>query len=60
MASTDQRPTATIYQFPKRDRFAERRELAEARAIADIGSYAACDSWYHENALRDADKTRLS
>lgn len=60
MAATNHRPTATIYAFPKRDRFAERRELAEKAAIAEIGSYAACDSWYHEAALADADKTRLS
>ena len=59
MAMIDHRPTATIHQFPPRGRFADRREKAEQAAIAEIGTYAACDSWYHEQALRDDDPGRV-
>jgi len=63
MTQTSQFGTAKIYQFPQGGRaaLADRRdpakrvvEFAKARAA----TVAAGDCWYHEEAIREADRPR--
>jgi hypothetical protein len=63
MTTNSQATSATIYTFPARGRFArigqgddlnQSATLAAARASKSVVSGA----WYHEEAIRDEDKTR--
>ena len=62
MATTLQRGSATIYQFPARGRFAagaDRREEAPSNLIALRAPNTVSGSgWYHDEAIEDAERVR--
>ncbi|AXK80199.1 DUF2735 domain-containing protein [Pseudolabrys taiwanensis] len=64
MTTNVHRESAKIYAFPARGRFAsgasyERPSTDDKRMVPSRAVAAALGSaWYHEEALRDADRTR--
>ncbi|MCM2474833.1 DUF2735 domain-containing protein [Rhizobium sp. CG5] len=65
MTMSFHRETAKIYQFPNIARKAFRDLQAIERMAGDAGPMTRCDaasggSWYHEEAVREADKTTKS
>jgi hypothetical protein len=59
MTTNQTRETATIYQFPVGGRagLAGRRKAAD-QAAAPVNAIALGSSWYHEEAIRDAELPR--
>lgn len=61
MISHQPRPTAKIYQFPRHATAAGRREqdkpVVDPRSEHDLGIEFG-SGWYHEAALREADRNR--
>lgn len=51
------RHTATIIQFPLRD-LTKRKEMRDRQAAAPVIYESGSASWYHEDAIREADETR--
>jgi hypothetical protein len=65
MTTSHDRGSAEIYQFPPRGRFAvtiQRDESKSASAVATsrFATMALGGSWYHEEAIREADRARKS
>jgi hypothetical protein len=63
MSTNLNRGSATIYAFPARGRFAVGAYREEAMPAAELQSPRMSEtvltgSWYHEEAVRDADRTR--
>ena len=65
MTTSHDRRSAEIYQFPARGRFAAGSKGDEARSASGI--VASClattafgGNWYHEEAIRDAERARKS
>jgi hypothetical protein len=61
MTSNLQRDTAKIYVFPARGRFAtpDPREAFRREAASLRNAPAPCSgSWYHEEAIREAERNR--
>lgn len=62
MATTFQRETATIYQFPARGRFAMNAGLCDQRSAAvfapSIVPVVSSSGWYHEEAVLEDERTR--
>jgi hypothetical protein len=56
MATSFQRESATIYEFPLRGRFAAKREEAERAAAAPRVVFGS--GWYHDEAIQDAERAR--
>ncbi len=61
--TTSQTGTATIYQFPKGGRAALASHRDEAKHVVEFAQahtakVAAGDCWYHEEAIREADRPR--
>lgn len=59
--TTSEFSTATIYQFPKGGRAALANRRDEAKRVAEfaqarIAKVAVGDCWYHEEAIREADR----
>ena len=56
------RGSATIYAFPARGRFAANGQNEETAAKTRLASSyvtrVSSSSWYHEEAIRDADHSR--
>ena len=59
MTTNQTRESATIYQFPVGGRagLAGRREAVD-RSAAPVSEIVFGGSWYHEEAIRDAELTR--
>ena len=57
MATTYQRDSATIYEFPRRGRFAVAAQNDEARA-ARLPRVVFGSGWYHDEAIEEADRAR--
>jgi hypothetical protein len=65
MTMSHDRGSAEIYQFPPRGRFAvggRRDELNAAAGIASspLPTMAFGGNWYHEEAIREAERARKS
>jgi Protein of unknown function (DUF2735) len=65
MTMSHDRRTAEIYQFPLRGRFAAGGKGDEAKSASGIvASRLAINAfggnWYHEEAIRDAERARKS
>ena len=63
MATTRQRGSATIHQFPARGRFAAVGDHGEAQAATNLVALRAPKTvygsgWYHDEAIQDADRPR--
>lgn len=60
MTTSSPQETATIYQFPLRGRFALDHEPTAGlgQTIGRVIRAAAGSSWYHEEAIREADRSR--
>lgn len=63
MATTLQRGSATIAQFPLRGRFAVGSDRDEANSATNLVALRAPKTvygsgWYHEEAIQDADRPR--
>ena len=65
MTTSHDRGSAEIYQFPPRGRFAAGSKDDEAKSASGI--VASClattafgGNWYHEEAIRDAERARKS
>jgi hypothetical protein len=65
MANTPHHETAKIFEFPNRARSRGQRaadqgasvvSLPLRRAVFAASEHAGCDAWYHEAAMREADK----
>jgi Protein of unknown function (DUF2735) len=59
------RPSAEIYQFPLRGRFAvaghrDQSEHATGVASSPVATTAFGGNWYHEEAIREAERARKS
>jgi hypothetical protein len=55
MATVETQQTAKIYQFPKKNV----RESRDGAAIPRLIIYeSGAGSWYHEDAIREAEETR--
>jgi hypothetical protein len=57
MATLNRGP-ATIYTFPARGRFAVAEQSDDAQAAARVSRVSGASSWYHEEAVREADRNR--
>jgi len=60
MTTSPARESATIYQFPPRGRFAASQD-ANSPADATRAQPMKCvvgNSWYHDEAIREAEQTR--
>jgi hypothetical protein len=59
MTSLDRGP-AKIYAFPARGRFAAdgQEDVALKAHLAPCASGVSTDSWYHEEAIREAEQKR--
>ncbi|MGF0538856.1 DUF2735 domain-containing protein [Agrobacterium sp. ES01] len=52
------RESATIYEFPVKNP-QKLREMRERQRMASLYVMeSGCGSWYHEDAIREADETR--
>lgn len=65
MTTSHDRGSAEIYQFPPRGRFAVGGHRDESDAAVGIASprlptMAFGGSWYHEEAIREAERARKS
>jgi hypothetical protein len=65
MATSHDRGSAEIYQFPPRGRFvvAGRRDESEPTAgiaMSRLATTTFSGSWYHEEAIQEAERTRRS
>jgi len=63
MTTSHDRGSAEIYQFPRRGRFAvDRRDESKATSIAStrLATIAFSGSWYHEEAVQEAERARKS
>ncbi len=65
MTMTHDRPSAEIYQFPLRGRFAAGSKGDEPKSASGIvasrlATAAVGGNWYHEEAIRDAERPRKS
>jgi len=65
MTTSHDRGSAEIYQFPPRGRFvvAGRRDESEPAAgiaMSRLTTAAFGGNWYHEEAIRDAERARKS
>lgn len=65
MTMSHDRRTAEIYQFPLRGRFAASGKGDEAKSASGIvasrlATNAFGGNWYHEEAIRDAERARKS
>jgi len=64
MTTSHDRGSAEIYQFPPRGRFAvdRRDESKSAACIAStrLATIAFGGSWYHEEAIQEAERARKS
>ena len=65
MTTSHDRGSAEIYQFPLRGRFAAASKGDEAKSASGIGASrpattAFGGNWYHEEAIRDAERARKS
>ena len=63
MSTNLYRGSATIYAFPARGRFAVGAHREDAKPAAELRSPRMSEtvltgSWYHEEAVREADRTR--
>jgi hypothetical protein len=59
------RPSAEIYQFPPRGRFATGDHRNEIKSAADaapspVAMTAFGGNWYHEEAIQEAERARRS
>ena len=59
------RPSAEIYQFPPRGRFAAGSQRDESKSVSDLASprvatTAFGGNWYHEEAIQEAERARKS
>ena len=58
------RPSAEIYQFPPRGRFAavnrDPSDSVPGIAAPQLATTAFGGNWYHEEAIRDAERARKS
>jgi Protein of unknown function (DUF2735) len=65
MTTSHDRGSAQIHQFPPRGRFAAGARRDESNAFAGIASsrvptMAFGGSWYHEEAIQEAERARKS
>jgi hypothetical protein len=64
MTTSHDRGSAEIYQFPPRGRFAvDRRDESKSAAriaSARLATIAFSGSWYHEEAIQEAEHARKS
>jgi hypothetical protein len=65
MTTSHDRGSAEIYQFPPRGRFAAGSQRDDSKSVAGLASprviMTACGgNWYHEEAIRDAERARKS
>lgn len=64
MTMTYDRPSAEIYQFPARGRFAAAGrhdgDTAVAAPARSLRVASASVNWYHEEAIREAERARRS
>ena len=65
MTMTHDRPSAEIYQFPMRGRFAAGSKRDDSTSASSLGSprvaiTAFGGNWYHEEAIREAERARKS
>lgn len=62
MTMTLDRPSAEIYQFPARGRFAaanrDRSDSVPGTAAPQLAATAFGGNWYHEEAIREAERAR--
>jgi hypothetical protein len=63
MTTSHDRGSAEIYQFPPRGRFAAARRRDESESAAPIAlsrlvTTAFSGSWYHEEAVQEAERAR--
>ncbi|MGG7519032.1 DUF2735 domain-containing protein [Allorhizobium undicola] len=56
MTTSFSQPTAKIYEFPLY--LAQKRRQAPDVKARPVIIESACGSWYHEEAIREADDTR--
>lgn len=65
MTMTHDRPSAEIYQFPLRGRFATGSKRDDSTSASGLASPRAAmtafgGNWYHEEAIREAERARKS
>lgn len=65
MTMNQDRRSAEIYQFPPRGRFAvagqyDESESVSGLALSRLATTAIGGNWYHEEAIRDAERARKS
>ena len=58
--TTQNRGSATIYQFPARGRFAASAELEDSKSVSTVAlprgvKLAVGGAWYHDQAIQDED-----
>jgi len=63
MTTNAHRESARIYAFPVRGRFAANSDREEPKLAANVMTPRATDvafgsSWYHEEAIQDAERAR--
>jgi hypothetical protein len=63
MTMTHDRPSAEIYQFPPRGRFAVAGQRDESKSIAGLAlarlaTSAFGGNWYHDEAIQEAERAR--
>jgi hypothetical protein len=65
MTTSHDRGSAEIYQFPPRGRFAvasrrDESKSAKSIALSRLTTTAFSGSWYHEEAIQEAERARKS
>lgn len=63
MTTSHEKESATILHFPARGRFAAPVQGEDMRPVANmptarLARVASGSSWYHDEAIRDAERTR--
>lgn len=59
MTETVERQSATIYVFPARGRFAVRADQTGAATASARSVKTGCgEAWYHDDAIREAERSR--
>lgn len=59
MATSSLQQSATIYQFPARGRYVEgEAKKSSAGSISRLPGASMGSSWYHQDAIEEAERTR--